>query len=166
MKTARLRFQFARLGWPAAVGGALLLIALAADPLVNAPLEETLATRQAESARRALLPAAAERAHKPVAVPREQAETALPRLFAAARRHGLRLDEGRYAVTGKGEPGQRLRIDLPINGSYPALRAFLADVLDDNPALLLESLELSREDIAATELEARPRFVLNLERAP
>ena len=168
-------FQFARLGWPGALGAALLLAALAVDLLVNAPLEENLATRQATAARRALLPQAAERMRKPLALPRERAETALPRLFAAARHHGLQLDEGRYAETGStGETGntgeiakagekRRLRIDLPVNGTYPALRAFLAEVLDENPALLLESLELTRDDIASTELEARLRFVLNLE---
>jgi len=173
-------FQFARLGWPGALGAALLLAALAVDLLVNAPLEENLATRQATAARRALLPQAVERVRKPLALPRERAETALPRLFAAARHHGLQLDEGRYAETGSsGETGnsgeiakageaksgekRRLRIDLPVNGTYPALRAFLAEVLDENPALLLESLELTRDDIASTELEARLRFVLNLE---
>ncbi len=165
MKAARILFQFTRLGWPGALGAALLLAALAADLLVNAPLEETVATRQAEAARRALLPAAAERARKPITLPRERAEIALPRLFLAARRHGLSLDEGRYAETGKPGESRFLRIDLPVIASYPTLRAFLAEVLDDNPALLLESLELRRDDIAATELDARLRFVLNLEPA-
>jgi len=39
-------------------------------------------------------------------------------------------------------------------------------VLDENPALRLESLELRRDDIETTDLEARLRFVLNLEAAP
>lgn len=166
MKAARILFQFTRLGWPGALGAALLLAALAADFLATTPLEETVATRQAAAARHALLPAAAERARKPIAVPREHAEIALPRLFAAARHHGLRLDEGRYAESGKAGENRRLRIDLPVIGPYPALRAFLAEVLDDNPALLLESLELARDGIEEAELEARLRFVLNLERAP
>jgi len=165
MKAERILFQFARLGWPGALGAALLLAALAADLLVNTPLEETVIARQAEAARRALLPVAAERVRKPVALPRERVETALPRLFAAARHHGLLLDEGRYSETGKEGENRRLRIDLPVSGSYPALRAFLAELLDENPALLLESLELTRDDIGTTELEARLRFVLNLETA-
>lgn len=163
----RLLFQIARLGWPGALGAALLLAALAVDLLASAPLEAVVAARQADAQRRALLPSGAERADKPVAVPRERAETALPRLFAAARRHGLPLDEGRYLETGRpGEADSRLRIDLPLSGDYLALRAFLADVLDENPALTLESLELTRDRIEETELEARMRFVLNLERAP
>lgn len=160
---ARIQFQFARLGWPGALGAGLLLAALAADPLLNAPLEESLATRQAEAARRALLPTRAERADKPIMLPRERVEAALPRLFAAARHHGLSLDEGRYAQTGKAGESPLLRIDLPVIGGYPNVRAFLAEVLDDNPALRLESLELRRDDIGSTELDARLRFVLNLE---
>jgi hypothetical protein len=167
MNAERILFQLTRLGWPGALGVALLLAALAADRWVTAPLQEQVATRQAEAARRALLPAPAERVRKPPALPRERAETALPRLFAAARHHGLQLDEGRYAETAKaGETGRRLRIDLPVSATYPALRAFLAEVLDGNPALRLESLELTRDNIEETELEARLRFVLNLETAP
>lgn len=165
MSTARILFQFTRLGWPGALGAVLLLAALATDLLVNLSLEDEIATRQAEAASRALLPAVAERAHKPITLPRERAETALPRLFLAARHHGLSLDEGRYAETGKPGESRFLRIDLPLSASYPTLRAFLAEVLDDNPALRLESLELRRDDIAATELDARLRFVLNLETA-
>jgi hypothetical protein len=163
MKIARIQFQFARLGWPGALGAGLLLAALASDPLFTTPLEETVQAGQAEAARRALLPVAAERVRKPLALPRDRAEAALPRLFAAARHHGLLLDEGRYAEAGKMEENRRLRIDLPVSGTYPALRAFLAELLDENPALALENLELARDDIAATELEARLRFVLNLE---
>jgi hypothetical protein len=162
------QFQIARLGWAGALGALLLLAALVADLWINTPLQENLATRQGEVARQALLPPASERAQRPMVVPRERVETALPRLFAAARHHGLRLDEGRYAETSNpggtaAEAGRRLRIDLPVNGRYPALRAFLAEVLDANPALLLESLELARDEIGETELEARLHFVLNLE---
>ncbi|MDD5391047.1 MAG: hypothetical protein PHD37_17050 [Gallionellaceae bacterium] len=162
---ARIQFQLARLGWPGALGAVLLLAALAADPLLVAPLEARLADAQSVAASRALLPTPAERQKKPLAVPRERVETALPRLFLAARHHGLSLDEGRYAETGKPGESQSLRIDLPVIAPYPTLRAFLAEVLDDNPALRLESLELRRDDIAATELDARLRFVLNLETA-
>ena len=162
MKAARIAFQFTRLGMPAAVGATLLLAAVAGDLLLNVPLEETLATRQAAAASRTLLPLASERVQKPLAVPRERVEAALPRLFAAARHHGLVLDEGRYAETRVGN-NRRLHIDLPISGPYPALRAFLAEVLNDDPALLLENLELTREDIATTGLEAHLRFVLNQE---
>lgn len=163
---SRVIFQFARLGWPGALGAGLLLAALAVDLLANAPLEESLATAQAAAAHRALLPPVAERVRKPVALPRERAEAALPRMFAAARHHDLLLDEGRYAELGKAGENRRLRIDLPVSGTYPALRAFLAEVLDDNPALALESLDLTRDNIEETELEARLRFVLNLETAP
>ncbi len=162
MRLDRFVFQLARLGMPGALGALLLLAAVAGDLLVNAPLEETLATGQAAAASRTLLPLASERVQKPLAVPRERVEAALPRLFAAARHHGLVLDEGRYAETRVGD-NRRMHIDLPINGPYSALRAFLAEVLNDDPALLLEHLELTREDIATTDLEAHLRFVLNLE---
>jgi hypothetical protein len=165
MTRGRILFQFVRLGWPGALGAALLLAALATDLLLTPPLEEEVLASQAEAARRALLPLPAERVRKPLALPRERAETALPRLFAAAREHGLRLDEGSYAEVGKAGEDRRLRIDLPISGSYPAVRAFLAEVLDENPALGLESLELARDDIESTQLEARLRFLLNLETA-
>lgn len=162
---ARLLFQLGRFGWPGALGAALLLAALAADLLANVGLEEEIAARRLEAARRDLLPAVAERSRKLPAQPRERADVVLPRLFAAARRHGLHLDEGRYVESGKDAEARRLQIDLPVSGDYPAVRAFIAEALDDNPSLSLDSLELTRDDIGVTELEARPRFVLNLEAA-
>lgn len=165
---ARLHYQLMRLGWPGGLGVVLLLTALAADPLIHAPLEEQVANARAAAAHRALLPRRDEPRKALRVVPRERVESALPRLFEAARHHGLDLDEARYAETGD-QPGIRsatLRIDLPVAGTYPALRAFLAELLDDNPALGLDSLELTRESIEDNQLEARLRLRLNLEQTP
>jgi hypothetical protein len=159
----RLLFQLERLGWPGALGVLLLLAALLADPLLLQPQEEQVANARADAARRALLPARDERRRTVRAIPRERVESALPRLFAAAANHTLDLHQARYTETGQGEG---LRIDLPVMGTYPDLRAFLAELLDDNPALRLESLELSRDRIEDTHLEARLRLQLNQERTP
>ena len=157
-------FQASRLGWPGGLGAALLLAALVADVAWLAPQVTAVAVQQSAAARRALLPA--HRAAPARPLQRQQVEIVLPRLFRAARQAGLRLDEGRYAQSGAqtGEPGgRRLRIDLPLSGHYPALRRFLAQVLNDNPALVLERLDLRRDSIESAELEARFSLVLNLE---
>jgi hypothetical protein len=164
MTLNRLWFQLIRLGWPGALGFGLLVLALLADRALIVPLEKEAAEQRLAAARQLAAPVIPPPA-KPAAPPRATEEAVLKSLFAAAHQHGLVLDEGRYTLGG-GAYAKRLRIDLPISGSYPALRGFLADALEGNPALTLETLELSRDTIEATELEAHPRFLLNLEAAP
>ena len=85
------------------------------------------------------------------------------RLFAAAEKAGVSLEEGRYLESRDPESGlDRLAIVLPVAGRYPALRAFLANALEGEPSLALEGLRLSRDGIGESEVQAEVRFVLFL----
>jgi hypothetical protein len=51
---------------------------------------------------------------------------------------------------------------LPVSGPYPAIRAFLAKSLNDDHALALNAVELRREVIEDSDLDAILRFTLYL----
>jgi hypothetical protein len=161
-----LHFQFGRLGWPGALGIGLIAAALAADFLVLRPGEAAWA-EQIERNRIAALAAPDVKSAKgsgaalPVAA---AAEEVLRQLFAAAAANGLVLDQGDYTLSGeKAGDLHRYQISLPVAGSYPALRAFLAQALNDSPALALGHVEMERAVIEDAELVASLRFTLFLD---
>lgn len=163
-----LAWGLARIGWPGQVGLAFLAAAALVCLAVVAPLDARVARDQAQLERLARQPAT------PVAAPRDwraslprghAGHAHLSRLFRVAAENGLRLREGRYRESREAGAAQgggllRLAIVLPVNGRYPALRAFLAQALSAEPGLALEGLRLSREDMATGEVEAELRLVL------
>lgn len=166
----------ARLGWPGLLGLALLAGGVAACLAVVRPMDAEVTRLQGEA--RALAQQLARRdatLASPVQVkdwradlPSDhQAYGRLTRLFQAAEDAGLALDEGSYrtqfegASTGQAGLG-RLVISLPVSGDYPALRGFLAQALNQDPAIALENLRLTREAMNETELMAELRFALYL----
>lgn len=82
-------------------------------------------------------------------------------LLGLAVQHGLVSPRSEYRL----QPEVRLglaayRVDLPVAGSYPALRAFIEDALRADPALALEQLRLRRARAASGEVEAELQFRL------
>jgi Tfp pilus assembly protein PilO len=91
----------------------------------------------------------------------------LSQIYKLAHDQQLPLELGEYAMTKL--PGTRLdqfRITLPIKGSYLQVRKFVAEVLQAQPALSLQSLTLRREKIAQEGVDARVVLVLFMEHAP
>jgi hypothetical protein len=87
----------------------------------------------------------------------------LGEVHLAAERHGLALDTGQYAL--QRTPGARLvryELDLPLRGTYPRLRAFLAEVLTKIPAASIEEVLVRRDTVADREMEARVRIAIHL----
>jgi hypothetical protein len=86
---------------------------------------------------------------------------ALQILFDTARTDGLALREGHYQYQ-RDEAGQylALRIELPLKGSYSALRGFVRDAMIALPALSLRGLHFKRESIGDAALTAKLMFVL------
>ncbi|MBI1397107.1 MAG: hypothetical protein GC151_14115 [Betaproteobacteria bacterium] len=81
----------------------------------------------------------------------------------AAQRNGLSLDRGDYRLQQHaGEKLLRYEVRLPVKGSYPQLRGFIAEVLHKVPAASLENVTLKRDDIHAPDLDARLTFVIFL----
>jgi hypothetical protein len=184
MLLLRARLQIWR--WGPALGSALLLCALGAAAwayalLLQAPAEA--ASRQAL----ALAQAAAEQAPPPT--PAETAAVAaqslqsgdgarlaafyaslgerplasgyLQTFFDLAAQAEVALDQGDY----KWAPGadvQRYRIELPVKGSYPALRGFVEQVLLRLPFVALDELSVKRETVGDETISATLAFTLFL----
>ncbi len=88
-------------------------------------------------------------------------------LHRVASRNGLmdtRADSRDTLETGT--PLVRVKIEIPVTGSYTAIRNWIAELLKTLPSLTLDGLELRRADIAKPQLDARVRFQLLLRSAP
>lgn len=83
-------------------------------------------------------------------------------LNTAAASNGLVLESGEYAlVAPRGEQRlARYEITLPVKGTWPQLRGFVADVMEKIPAAALEDLVLRREAVGAADVEAKLKLVL------
>lgn len=81
-------------------------------------------------------------------------------VLASAGQHGLRISAVQYR--GAAEPwsaheGQllwRQRLSMPVDGSYPAVRAWLAHLLKQ-PALAIDALDIQRDDASRGQVKAR-----------
>ena len=81
----------------------------------------------------------------------------------ALKRH-LVLNRGDYKLTqSKQGQLQRYEIVLPVSGSYVQIRQFIADVLQQLPALALSDLQMKRDNVMSPVVEARLVFVLFLQ---
>lgn len=84
-------------------------------------------------------------------------------VITALKRH-LVLNHGDYKLTqSKQGQLQRYEIVLPVSGSYVQIRKFIADVLQQLPALALSDLQMKRDNAMSPIVEARLVFVLFLQ---
>jgi hypothetical protein len=90
----------------------------------------------------------------------------LDRIYTAADRQKLKLDQAEYRVT-QDNVGKlaRYQITLPLKGTYPQIRMFVGLVLADIPAVSLENVQFERQKIGDTTVEAKIKLVLYLEQA-
>lgn len=162
-----LAWGTARLGWPGLLGLALILGAAGICQTLVRPMEgeaAALADQARALARHQATPVVAVRDWRADLPADHEAHGRLTRLFQAAESVGLALDEGSYRTQHDAPAGLgRLVIGLPVSGGYLAVRDFLAEALNQDPALALEHLRLSRETMGETELKAELRFALYLE---
>lgn len=182
IRNALLR-QFASAGWAGVIGIALLMFALAFAFSGNRERE----TQLADIARqRAELATDLARGTQSEASPREILDrfrqsfppaSGLPdillQLDASARKNGLaprRADYGDSAESSennsKDSGFRRMRISMPVKGSYAALRGWLSDALAEAPTLSIEAIELQRPTIAVAELDAQVRLIIYMRGQP
>jgi type II secretory pathway component PulM len=84
-----------------------------------------------------------------------------------ARAHGIELPRGQYGASAQAHGSvQHWTLTLPVETSYPALHAWLADALAHMPNLALDEVKLKRERIEARTVQAELRLSLYLEAAP
>lgn len=168
----RLRFALLRWGWPAWLGLALLV---AVWPVAHwgADAVRQQARDLREQARRAppARPVLDDETRAALRQQSLQARLADPlaalqvveQLHRSAAARGLLLASGEYRVMpAAGSLPQRYQIVLPVSGSYPLLRAWLADAMNAQPGLALDELSLSRNTVGDTVLQARVRWTLYL----
>jgi hypothetical protein len=102
---------------------------------------------------------------KPALAP--EAEVTLRRLFDAAGQSGLELVQGEYRLVDVKDAGlRRYQLLLPVYGQYSEIRSFLAKALNQDAALALTAIQLRRDVIESTDMEAVLSFTLFLEAAP
>ena len=100
--------------------------------------------------------------------------TWLNTIAQTALKQGLKLNRGDYKLTAqqvakpdliKTKQGQfsRYEIVLPVTGQYTQIRQFLADVMQQVPALALGDLQIKRQNTTSPVVEARLVFVLLLQ---
>lgn len=76
-------------------------------------------------------------------------------LLTLALKQGLNSSRTEHRITRDDKLGlERLRITMPVQGSYAQLRGFIEQALRQDPALSLDSLKLRRNNPAAAEIEA------------
>lgn len=82
-------------------------------------------------------------------------------LDRVAKKHGVELSGSEYRLMQEqGSKLARYEMILPVRGSYPQIRAFIADALETIPAVALVDVVIKREDIKSNKLNVR--FSMNL----
>ncbi len=86
---------------------------------------------------------------------------------ASANKAGVTLEQGTYSLqVQKGASLARYVIDLPVKGSYPAIRQFVSNALVAVPAASLDTLRLERREVADGSVDAALRFTVFVRSTP
>lgn len=167
--STHLVFLLHRHGWPAALG--LLCMALVwpiAHWGTDSTRAQTLALQQAQVAEREhrarqadpKVDQATQLATFEAGLPQAAgALQAVRHIHRSASEHGVVLSTGEYRLVD--EPGgrlQRYQITLPADGTYPDLRAWMADVLNELPTMALDELSFKRNTVSEAKVQARVRW--------
>lgn len=92
-----------------------------------------------------------------------RAEYPLETLFALANANGLQLEKGEYKRSLDTRSGvHSYQAQLPVKGSYLAIRRFCEAALRALPYASLDDIGFRREGVANGVLEARLRFTFHL----
>jgi hypothetical protein len=87
----------------------------------------------------------------------------LEQIYQAAKEQDLALDRGDYRpVRERVGRLTRYQVTLPVRGSYPQIRKFLAAVLSEVPIVSLDGVDFARQKIGEDTVEARVRLSLFL----
>lgn len=172
-RQALIKAMFRKLGWPGLAGLAALALAVAA--VVLGQRWDAQAVRlqaEARDLRAKARPAAAATA-VPISV--QQWQATLPASGSRQQRLAdllelsIRLDlvgartEHRLSST---EGLERLRVTMPVTGSYAQLRRFIAAALEHDPALSLDAIKLRRVSPLSADVDAELQWSLHGRAAP
>ena len=75
--------------------------------------------------------------------------TTVRRVLAMSQEHQVQTLESEYRINAQGFGGLRQQqITLPVQGSYPAIKAYVMHLLGEFPGLSVDQIVLRREDVA------------------
>ncbi|MGB5080260.1 MAG: hypothetical protein WBO23_05920 [Burkholderiales bacterium] len=173
----RLRVAAHRLGWVGGLGLALLVAAALFYFSAVRPAQGNLAALQdrldraeirgrAEGLRSSVEPSRMEEFLE-FFPPLETAPRWLKTVYSIADRERLELLTGTYRISE--DPLLMLAhytISLPVRGSYPQIRRFIAASLNEVPIASLEGVVFQRDKVSEGAVEANVMFTLHLRAAP
>lgn len=160
--------QVRRWGWPGAIG-LLLLVAASVLSLIWLPAlrdESALLNAKADAAeltaerlkskrRTAIAQTPAPQAFADSFPPAAARQARLGALWSLAAEHGLDPKRSELRLSPPRELGLlRYSVNMPLSGSYAALRAFVEDAQRRDPALSLDRLRLRRASAGTTTVDA------------
>ena len=90
----------------------------------------------------------------------------LERIHKLARDQKLEVLPGNYRLSGGADRLARYELSLPLRGTYPQIRAFVATVLNEVPSAALEQISFEKQKIGDPAIEAQLKLVLFLDTAP
>jgi Tfp pilus assembly protein PilO len=169
--------QIARAGWPGAVGAALLALCalfyytqFQSQQQRIVKLERELTKLRAQQSQQDATPMRAalttdEQLAAFYAYFPSRAKTAdiLATLYAEAAKQSLRIDRAEYrAASDSVGKIMRYQITLPVQGSYPQIRRFVAGTLADVPVVSIENVQFQRQKAGDQTVEAKIRLVVYL----
>jgi hypothetical protein len=170
-----LRRIQAAIGWQGLAGAALLACCAMVWLLALVPMEGKVASLRQEAAARhesRYRPARVEAREDPAAQLRqfyafftrdETLEGWLERLYDIGNSGGLLLRQAEYQVTDSGSLKlRRYRIVVPVTGTYPQLKHFLATTLAEIPILSLDQVSLRKRKAGDPSVDANLQFTLYL----
>lgn len=171
-----LKAGLAYLGWPGSVGLGLLALCLTVYLVVLLPAQDRLTNMRTQVSSLHAQLAKNQAMKKATSAPEDNlphfyqffpAHVATPdmlgKLYAAAADAGIALEQGEYRPeTGKGDKLDRYQITLPVTGSYPQIRKFIARLLADLPAISLDGVSLQRQKISDMQVESQIKLTLYL----
>lgn len=87
----------------------------------------------------------------------------LEKVYAAAARQTLKLEQGEYRVIRDNAGGlNQFQLTLPVRGSYPQIRKFVDAALIDVPTLSLDSIQFERQKVGDASVDAKIKLVVYL----
>ncbi len=171
----RARRAFGALGWPGALGLALLGVGFVLYAGILVPMRQELIDVKQEARllrQKSRLPATEIK----VLNPAEQladfyrffpSQDAVPdgmeRIYAAAIAQGVSLERGDYQLASERD-SKLIRYDIvfPVKGGYLQIRKFIAQVLNEVPNASLDSIMFTRQRINDPVIDAQLKFALYL----
>lgn len=93
--------------------------------------------------------------------PVEQLTDELGRVYGLARESKLELTQGEYRLEKPVTGLWSYRVVLPMRGTYPQIRGFVAAILKSMPIASVDGLRFERKRVGETVLDAQIRLTLH-----